>query len=299
MEIIAIIAVGLLAYLFGTGKLSAGVAGLPGSSTATTGTAPPVSTPNIPVVVNQSLNSGFATTQAEIGAITPATQVASALTNSGGLLSNIASSGISSAIPIVGAAFSAIASVLLAASKKRAQEATNENQAVDAAVPAWDSAIQQVVQLFNNGSITQAQVGQLLGTPRTMKYFSVPVGQCWQNYWTEVGPQVQPGRNGCQSGTVTQPGDSPTLPEGQSFCTGDYGAGCCVAYGCFDDSMGNPNIGLVAATKGCICLFQALKLAVASPGTPFVATVLPIYSSKYSTFTRGQYTVTVCAPSAT
>jgi hypothetical protein len=289
MEIIAIVAVGLLVYLFGKGAIG-------GISGVTSGVTTPATTQNNAALVNQNLNAGFATTQTiASSSISVGTSAVSTIAKSLG----VAGPALS-AIPIVGAAFAAVASILLAASKKRAQEATSENQAVDAALPAWDAAIQQAVQLFNNGSITQQQVGLLLGTPRSMKYYNVPVGQCWQNFWNEVGPQVQPGRNGCKSGTVTQPGDNPpTLPQGTSFCTGDYGAGCCVAYGDMDNSMGNPNNGDVqGGTPGQMCVFGALKAAVASPGTPFVATILKIASSKYSTYSRAQYTVTFTAPAS-
>lgn len=271
----------VLYLLVSSGILSKGIAGIPGSSSVSGGTAAPPSTIENPTAVNAGLNSGFATTQAEINAATGTAATKSLSTISTALG---ASSQIASAIPIVGAAFAAVASILIAASKKRAQEATSENQAVDAALPAWDAAIQQVATLFNNGGITATQVGLLLGTPRTMQYFNVPVGQCWNNFWQEVGPQVQSGRNGCNSGKVTQ--------GKTSFCGGTtYGAGCCVAYDDMDNSMGNPNLPN-------LCFFGALAKAIAQPGTPFTATILSISSSKYSSYSRGSYTVTLEAPTA-
>jgi hypothetical protein len=272
-----------------------GIAGIPGTSTAS-GTAAPIVIPAQPGVTNSTLAANFATTtavtQASVGV---GTQAASTIAKTLG-----AAAPALNAIPVIGAAFAALTSILLAESKKRAQEAVNENQAVDAAIPAWDAAIQQCVQLFNSGQITLTQLGQVIGTPRTQKYFGVPVGMLWNNFWTEVGPQVQPGRNGCKSGTVTQPGDSSSTPQGTSFCTGSYGAGCCIAYGDMDNSMGNPNNGLCKGnTPGQLCVIQAAQMAAKNPNIAFTAVVLPIYSSKYSTYARGSYQVTLCAPAIT
>src|ERR1700689_5118155 len=89
--------------------------------------------------------------------------------------------------PIIGAAFSAIAGGLLKASAMRAAQAKNENQAVAAAVPGWDQAVAQIVAAYNAGSITAAQAVNLLNMSAS-------------NFWNEVTPQVQPGRNGSNSG---------------------------------------------------------------------------------------------------
>jgi hypothetical protein len=275
-----------------------GIGGIPGSSTATTGTAAPISTPATPIVItpagvaapagtaassaaSQNLSAGFATTQAvSTASVTAATKISTAVLSAAG-----AAAPALAAVPVVGAALAAVASILIAESKKRAEAAINENQAVDAAIPPWDAALLQAVQLFNSGQITQAQFGTLMGTPRTQTYFSVPPGICWSNFWQEVGPQVQSGRNGCQSGKVSQ-------TEGKSFCgPSGYGAGCCVAYDDLDNSYGNPKLPN-------LCVFGALKAACAKPGTPYTATVLAIAPSKYSTYSRGSYTVTLCAPTA-
>jgi hypothetical protein len=187
-----------------------------------------------------------------------------------------------SAIPVVGAAVSAVISIFVAASKKRAQEASSENQAVDAAIPPWDALVQQCAQMLNSGSMTPQEAGVILGTPRTAQNFGIPAGVAWQRFWQEVGPQVQPGRNGCQNGSVTQ--------GGISFCGGKtYGAACCIAYDDLDNSMGNPNLPSD-------CFFSALKKATAQPGTTFTATILGIYPSKYSTFSRPSYQVQITIP---
>jgi hypothetical protein len=267
MEILvgAIIAFFALKFLAGNGGFSGnGIAGIPGSSSPGTVTLPtpvsgsvaaPIVTPSNTAVVQSNINS-------------QETQTAAELTAFGAGLNTIPVVG-----PAVAAVYSAVAGALVAASKKRAQEAVNENQAVDAAIPPWDAAIVQTLGLYANGSITYAQLSQLLGTPKTDTYYQTGIGLCWNNYWSEVGPQVQPGRNGCKSGSVVAT---------TSFCGGSYGAGCCIAYDDMDNSL--------------YAIFQALQQSIAQPGVPITAKVLPIAASKYSTFSRGAYTVQVITP---
>jgi hypothetical protein len=166
------------------------------------------------------------------------------------------------AIPVVGPAVAAVANVLTsslkAASAARAKQATTENAAVALAVPGWDQAIAQIVAAYNNGGLSASQTVTL-------------IGQAWQNYWSEVGPKIQPGRNGCQSGAVTQ-------PSGVSFCGGTtYGAACCVGY----DDLKNSNNNMVYAVN------QA-----ANTGKPTPAVILAVFASKYGGINRPQYTVT-------
>lgn len=169
-----------------------------------------------------------------------------------------ASSSLATAIPIIGAAFSAISSALIQASAKRRQQAVSENQAVAAAIPGWDQAITQIANGYNNGSISAQQAIQL-------------IEQQWALYWSEVSGVIQPNRNGCRSGTVTQ-------PKGVSFCGGDYGAACCVGY----DDLRNSSNNLEYALQ-----------QTDSTGKPAVASILPIFASKYGGTNRQGYIVTV------
>lgn len=131
------------------------------------------------------------------------------------------------------------------------------------AVPGWDQAVTQIVNAYNNGQLTAAQVGQAIDA-------------IWQNYWSEVGPQIQPGRNGCQSGQVTQ-------PSTVSFCGGTtYGAACCVGY----DDLKNSNNNMKFAVQ------QA-----DNTGKPTPAAILAVFASKYGGINRPAYTVTFIRPS--
>lgn len=179
--------------------------------------------------------------------------------------------------PAIAAAFNALTGGLIAASQKRAAEARTENSAVAAAVPGWDDGVAQSVAMYNNGKITAAQLQQIVMAPQVNDP-SIPSGQgiLWQNYWSEVGPQVQPGRNGCQSGSATQ-------PPNQSWCSGSYGAGCCVAY----DDLKN----------GSVYILQALNVAESRPGVPVTSKTVPmVVGSKYGGVNRNGYTVTLTKP---
>jgi len=191
-----------------------------------------------------------------------------------------AGSSLAGAVPIVGAAFSAIFGALMAASAKRAAQARNENSAVVQGVLGWDKGVAQVVAAYNAGQLTLAEVQQFLMAPQVTD--NVPSGQgaLWTMFWQEVGPQVQPGRNGCHSGADTQ-------PPAVSFCTGNkaYGAGCCVAY----DDLKNSSIALL----------KAAAQADANPGTAVSAQTFSVYASKYGGVNRPGYTVTFKKPAAT
>lgn len=175
-----------------------------------------------------------------------------------------AGSSFAKAIPIIGIAAGVILDQLMAASAKRRQQAQSENQAVGAAIPGWDQAITQIVNGYNGGSLSAAQA---------KNYIDV----IWQNYWSEVGPVIQPGRNGCQSGQVQQ-------PQGVSFCGGSYGAACCVGYDDLLNSGNNVKYALEQTDQN---------------GKPMPASILPIFASKYGGVNRQGYTVTVARPAPT
>src|ERR1700722_11839768 len=196
----ALIAIIVLTRSGGTGFTNIlGSGGMPGS----TPYVPPASiiAPSIAVSPQAfQQETQIATSKVAVG-----TGVASALVGSGGLLSNLASSGVANSIPVVGAAIGAVVSMMMAASAQRAKQATSENQAVAAAVPYWDKNIAYIVSLYNSGQITNVGAASLIDS-------------AWSAYWSEVTAQIQPGRNGCNGGAVTQ---GPT----QTFCGGKvYGA---------------------------------------------------------------------------
>jgi hypothetical protein len=118
------------------------------------------------------------------------------------------------AIPVVGPALAAVAGALTAslqaASKKRAQEAVTENAQLQVSVPGFDQAMAQVNALYTTRQI-DAQTA------------IAAVQAIYQNFWAEMIPKIQPGRNGCNGGA-----NCPVKPS----CSGSIGAACCV--GCYD-----------------------------------------------------------------
>lgn len=177
------------------------------------------------------------------------------------------------AIPVVGAALVPLVNVvenaLFSASKARAAQATTENAAVALAVPGWDQGVKQVVTLYNAGSLSASQVVGLLQ-------------QLMANYFMEVGPKIQPGRNGCQSGAITKAQADQQFP-GLDQCSGDWGGACCVGYASLWNSVNN--------------MTYAVNLA-ANTGKPTPAVVIQVNASKYGGVNRAQYTV-VFTPNTT
>ena len=177
------------------------------------------------------------------------------------------------AIPIVGPAlsqtFTAIKNALFQASAQRAKLAINENVAVGNAVPGWDAAMTQVQTGYNNGSLSASQAAQL-------------VDLAWANYWSEVGNAIQPGRNGCQSGSLSKQQADKQFP-GLKQCSGDWGAACCVGY--------------AALANGAVNIKAAIALTENS-GKSAPAYITSISASKYGGINRAAYTLTFTRPSS-
>src|SRR5208282_2230820 len=241
---------------------------------ATATVAAPIAIPPQTVAqVNQAL-AGQTQVDTAIaqGTIQGATVAAKALSTS---LTG-ATSSISQSIPIIGAAFSAIASILIAQSQARAKAAQSENTAVAAGVPGWDSAVATVIAEYNtqaNGGLSVSQAQALLQT-------------VMGNYWNEVTPQIQSGRNGCRSGANCPPSSNPSSSMsynagGNNYCSGDIGAACCV--GCADLQLSMDNINWA--------LLQSAKT-----GMPQTAFVQVVDASKYGGVNRPAYTVSIVPP---
>jgi hypothetical protein len=177
--------------------------------------------------------------------------------------------------PAISAAYSVLVKTLLSASAARAKAATNENAAVAKGVPGWDAAISQIVAAYNNGSITATQVQSALTIALS-------------NYWAEVTPQIQSGRNGCNGGS-----SCPGVPNissayvtnegGNNYCSGDIGAACCV--GCADLNLSTANMN------------WAVNHASVT-GQAVTAFVQVVFASKYGGVNRPSYTVTFTPPAA-
>jgi len=172
----------------------------------------------------------------------------------------------------IGAAVGAIIGIvagLMAAHELRVKQAKNENAAVNLGVPGFDQGLHQLQQAYKAGTISATDVQQA-------------VSVLLQNFWAEVAPNIQPGRNGCNNGSSCPPD---TSAQGRQPCQGNIGAACCV--GCYPltESITNPD-GVLAALAG----------QSTSKGGPFTAQIMAVGASKYGTSYRAPYSLDFTPP---
>lgn len=172
------------------------------------------------------------------------------------------------AISLGSKAVSLIGGALFAASKKRAAEAHDENGAATLGVQHFDEGLSQIMQAANSGQISASEASQLLD-------------QLMPQYWEIVGPHIQPGRNGCQTGAAIKPatGGPVGSPQGNAYygClhVKNWGAGCCI---------GNTlNASL-----------ENVRYALRNPGKP--VSIFKLFPSKYGFPGREGYNVQYNAP---
>jgi len=170
----------------------------------------------------------------------------------------------------IGAGVGAIVGLIagfMAGHELRKKQAQNENAAVNLGVPGYDQGLRQLQQAYKAGTISATDVQQ-------------GVSVLLQNFWQEVAPNIQPGRNGCSSGATC-----PTEIPGKQPCQGNIGAACCV--GCYPltQSITNPD-GVLAALAG----------QSTSKGGPFTAQIMAIGASSYGTSYRAPYSLDFTPP---
>ncbi len=198
--------------------------------------------------------------------------VAGAVTT--GVISSVAAdSAMASWAGPIGAGVGAVIGIiggLLAGHELRAKQAKNENSAVNIGVSGFDSDLKTIQQAFKSGQISASDA--MNAVEQTLM----------PGYWTVVTPQVQPGRNGCNSGSSCPPD---TSAQGKQPCTGNIGAACCV--GCYqlEPSVSGPN-GVLAALAG----------QSQSKGGPYTADIHIVAGSKYGASTRSAYTLDFTPP---
>ncbi len=221
--------------------------------------------PSSPLVSSSYIGQESQTASSAIGG---ATKAVSSLVTAG--------TSLAKAVPIIGAALAAISDALFAASAKRASAARDENGALAAAVPGWDQAVKTVVNAYNTGQITASQTTQLLD-------------QVMGNYWSEVGPHIQSGRNGCSNGSSCPGSAQPSSPLAlattapSTYCSGSIGAACCVGCASLQLSVDNINAALTITSNN---------------GQAVQTNVQAVFPSKYGGISRPKYTVTVKRPSS-
>jgi hypothetical protein len=173
----------------------------------------------------------------------------------------------------VGAAAGAIVAViagLFEASAARAKGATEENQAVNEYLPAWDQGLQAIFAAANNGTATASECISALGT-------------LMQSWWAAAAQfKSLPGvadasGGGANCGSYTPGVSTPCTPTGGPGCDKSCTAMCCI--GCHD---------LMPSAA-----YAAYVLGLPQGGTVNVCTV---YGSGYGASQRDGYSLTYTPP---
>lgn len=167
-------------------------------------------------------------------------------------------------VPIAGAviaAAAAIAGALLAAHEKRLTDARNENEAVDQWIPVYDSFITSVVNAYNSKQITAQNAAQIC------QQFDQTLYNKFRSF-------------------VGQPGTAWSDAVGwRGECNSSCTVGCCIYYGII-----GPGLNDISYVLG----FPTGKWGA---GDPRIAgrtvTISKFNPSKYSSYTRPQYSVTL------
>lgn len=266
MEIafLVIAVIGLLALTSNAGASNTQQGGIPGSAVA-----PP------PVYVGQSAPYPGPTTYTPTPApsfqppMTPSTGAnvnGQLLTGSAQVGTSVlsATKAVGSALPVVGAAIAvtaAIAAALLAAHQKRLTDAKNENAAVDQWIPVFDSFVTSVVNAYNSQQISAAQAAQIC------QQFDQTLYSRFKSF-------------------VGQPGTAWNDQSGMAGkCDKTCTVGCCVYYG---------DLGPVLNNMSYVLGYPTGKWGQGDPRINGRTITCPkVYPSKYSSYSRALYTVTL------
>lgn len=261
MSVVAVSATPLYQQGFGPGRLRTRFIHMAGA-------------PRVPLYQGGRARNGLGAASQIVGASAPFASMATTAA-----ISSIASSGsaIGAAAGPIGAAVGVVVGLiagLMAKHELRKKQATNENSAMNQGVSGWDSDIKQINAAYKAGGLSASDAMQA-------------VQVAMQNFWQLVTPYIQPGRNGCNSGSSCP--DLGTM-HNQNPCTGSIGAACCV--GCFDLqwAIGPELDGIQAAISG----------QSTNAGGKYVSRQPAVNSSQYGGLARGEYTLdwTPPAPSA-
>jgi hypothetical protein len=155
---------------------------------------------------------------------------------------------------------------LLAQHTARVKDATNENQAVNQIVPAFDQDVAEIVAAYNAGTYSPSECITAL---------------------EQVDAQME-------SYLKANVGPTGTAWDGTGKCTRGCTVSCCVFYNDLHSAIYGPSVapynGSTAAANGANGLIPVLA---AGGGTAYIPT---IYGSKYGLTQRPGYSVTVTSP---
>jgi hypothetical protein len=208
-----------------------------------------------PMVPSQAANLG-APIMSGAAAIGTTIQAQSVSNSGGGPPSGVAVAA-AAGIAIVGS----IVASLLQAHQARLKGATNENNAVDQYVPVFDSFVSNLVAAWNGGQATAAEVAQ-------------------------AAQQFDKAIYNALRSLVGSPGTAWNDSIGMSGqCNSSCTVGCCVYFG---------DLGPVLNNISYVLGFPTGKWGQGDPRiSGRTITVPKVYPSKYSSYTRALYTITL------
>jgi hypothetical protein len=169
-----------------------------------------------------------------------------------------------SAIPIAGPAIAAVGNIVLAQHTARLKGATNENQAADQVIPAFDADLAQIVSAYNAGQITAAQAiaGAQQVDAQVKAYLKAQVGAPG-TAWSEYGAMGPCNKN----------------------CT----VGCCIYWNDLHPAI----VGAPTFANGTVGLIPVLQ---AGSGLVYVPEVYPPSNTAYGNYQRAAYSLSVIKP---
>jgi hypothetical protein len=221
--------------------------------------------------------------QSQVGSlVSTGTGVTSALTNSGGLLSNVASQAFSQAVPIVGAVVGAVANILLAQHTARLKGAIAENQLIPTSVQAFDADIQELVSAYNSGAIGV----NANGTSSTAATALMQMDSSLYSFMK--GNATGPGRAWKDASMA---GGSPISTTSAPSCNSACTAECCVFWNDMNNIMADIYAYLTTGTP-----MGTVLSTMVQGGIKFTIPEVVQPPPKYGTFQRASYSITLIIP---
>ena len=191
--------------------------------------------------------------------------------------------GISAATAAVTAGIgvaAAIGILLWTKHLQRLKQAKDENHAMNLGVQGFDEGIRLINSQYNSHQID----------PQTA---IAALKQLMQQYWMEIFPHIQPGRNGCgitAQGTANCPSPIGALPA--NYCSGNVGAGCCVGCGSLMASLYYDGSTIPAQGAVNAAWYPIPGAIVALQRGGGQSRVFKVYGSKYGGSERADYFLT-------
>jgi len=161
-----------------------------------------------------------------------------------------------------------VASSLFQAHTARLQDATNENQAADLLIPAFDADIRAVAANYNSGGWNKAQAVAILN-------------QVDANCYNYLRKQV---------------GKAGTAWDGSGHCTKSCTVGCCLYYNDLHSAIHGPD----PAVQGGIVMDGATglipQITSGRAGSCYIPEVFPPSDKAYGNYQRAGYNISIVVP---